>query len=35
MNFMEKLKARWRSSNSLLCVGLDPDMESGSHKGHE
>ncbi len=27
MNFMEKLKARWQSSNSLLCVGLDPDME--------
>jgi orotidine-5'-phosphate decarboxylase len=27
MNFMEKLKARWRSVDSLLCVGLDPDME--------
>ena len=27
MNFMEKLKARWQSANSLLCVGLDPDME--------
>ncbi|NLD35505.1 MAG: orotidine-5'-phosphate decarboxylase [Desulfatiglans sp.] len=27
MNFMEKLKTRWRSSNSLLCVGLDPDIE--------
>jgi orotidine-5'-phosphate decarboxylase len=27
MNFMEKLKARWQSANSLLCVGLDPDIE--------
>ncbi|NLA75429.1 MAG: orotidine-5'-phosphate decarboxylase [Deltaproteobacteria bacterium] len=27
MSFMEKLKSRWQSSNSLLCVGLDPDME--------
>jgi orotidine-5'-phosphate decarboxylase len=27
MNFMEKLKTRWQSANSLLCVGLDPDME--------
>jgi orotidine-5'-phosphate decarboxylase len=27
MNFMKKLKARWQSANSLLCVGLDPDME--------
>lgn len=25
MNFKEKLKKRWNSSNSLVCVGLDPD----------
>jgi orotidine-5'-phosphate decarboxylase len=25
MNFIAKLKARWSTSNSLLCVGLDPD----------
>ena len=25
MGFTEKLQARWQASNSLLCVGLDPD----------
>ena len=25
MGFNEKLRARWDASNSLLCVGLDPD----------
>ena len=25
MNFIAKLRAAWTSSNSLLCVGLDPD----------
>jgi orotidine-5'-phosphate decarboxylase len=25
MNFTSKLRAAWASSNSLLCVGLDPD----------
>jgi orotidine-5'-phosphate decarboxylase len=27
MKFTEKLSAAWTSNNSLLCVGLDPDME--------
>lgn len=26
MGFKEKLTARWHKSNSLLCVGLDPDI---------
>lgn len=26
MNFIEKLAAAWQSNNSLLCVGLDPDL---------
>lgn len=26
MNFIEKLKAIWAKNNSLLCVGLDPDV---------
>lgn len=26
MSFIEKLKARWKSQNSLVCVGLDPDL---------
>jgi orotidine-5'-phosphate decarboxylase len=26
MNFIDKLRARWTSSNSLVCVGLDPDL---------
>lgn len=26
MDFKKKLTARWDKSNSLLCVGLDPDM---------
>ncbi|MGV8923881.1 MAG: orotidine-5'-phosphate decarboxylase [Thermomonas sp.] len=25
MNFIEQLRARWHASNSLVCVGLDPD----------
>ena len=27
MTFIEKLKARWAQSQSLLCVGLDPDKD--------
>lgn len=27
MSFIETLHARWQSSNSLLCVGLDPDRQ--------
>ena len=26
MNFLEKLKAGWEINNSLVCVGLDPDL---------
>ena len=26
MNFINKLSAAWASNNSLLCVGLDPDV---------
>ncbi len=26
MNFIQKLEAQWAQSNSLLCVGLDPDL---------
>ncbi|MDF3035940.1 MAG: pyrF [Paucimonas sp.] len=26
MNFINKLSTAWQSSNSLLCVGLDPDI---------
>ena len=26
MGFTEKLRARWESANSLVCVGLDPDL---------
>lgn len=26
MNFIDKLKTRWRSNNTLVCVGLDPDL---------
>jgi orotidine-5'-phosphate decarboxylase len=26
MNFIAKLKRRWTTTNSLLCVGLDPDI---------
>ena len=25
--FNQKLEAAWRSNNSLLCVGLDPDLK--------
>jgi orotidine-5'-phosphate decarboxylase len=25
VNFIDKLRSRWRSADSLLCVGLDPD----------
>ncbi len=27
MNFRQKLEAAWAKSNSLLCIGLDPDPE--------
>ena len=27
MTFMEMLKSAWKKSGSLLCVGLDPDLE--------
>jgi len=27
MNFIEKLEQAWSSSNSLLCVGLDPNWQ--------
>jgi orotidine-5'-phosphate decarboxylase len=27
MTFLEKLEACWRKNDSLLCVGLDPDMD--------
>lgn len=27
MNFTEKLQNAWRDNNSLVCVGLDPDLE--------
>ena len=27
MNFINKLEAAWAANDSLLCVGLDPDME--------
>ena len=26
MNFIDKLSAAWTTNNSLLCVGLDPDV---------
>ena len=26
MNFIDKLEARWRRADSLLCVGFDPDL---------
>ena len=26
MRFIEKLAAAWRNNNSLICVGLDPDL---------
>ena len=26
MNFINKLSAAWASNDSLLCVGLDPDL---------
>ena len=25
MSFMQALRKRWSSSNSLVCVGLDPE----------
>ena len=25
--FVEKLRRRWAAQNTLLCVGLDPDLE--------
>ncbi len=27
MSFMEQIKKRWISNNTLLCVGLDPDLD--------
>ena len=27
MTFIEKLNAAWKTNNSLLCVGLDPDIK--------
>ena len=27
MHFHEALKANWKNKNSLICVGLDPDLE--------
>ena len=37
MSFFEKLKRSWKKADSLLCVGLDPDMERfpESIKGQE
>ena len=26
MNFINKLSAAWTANDSLLCVGLDPDL---------
>ena len=26
-NFVQKLAAAWKANNSLLCVGIDPDMQ--------
>lgn len=26
MRFLDKLRARWQTSGSMLCVGLDPDL---------
>jgi orotidine-5'-phosphate decarboxylase len=31
MTFIAKLSAAWKSSNSLLCVGLDPDIARFPH----
>lgn len=31
MTFIEMLTARWQSHNSLLCVGIDPDMTRMPH----
>ena len=28
MKFVEMLKARWGTADTLLCVGLDPDPAS-------
>ena len=27
MDFINKVQKMWEKNNSLLCVGLDPDME--------
>ena len=27
MNFYQKIKAQWAKNNSLICVGLDPDLD--------
>ena len=26
MTFIQSLRSAWQQSNSLLCVGLDPDL---------
>ena len=31
MNFINKLSAAWTANNSLLCVGLDPDVATLEH----
>jgi orotidine-5'-phosphate decarboxylase len=31
MTFMDKLRGAWRKRNSLLCVGLDPDVRRMPH----
>jgi len=38
MRFLEKLRQAWRTQNSLLCVGLDPDpskLPQGLSDGHK
>ena len=27
MTFIEKLNAAWRNNESMVCVGLDPDLK--------
>src|SRR5262245_55541951 len=38
MMCMEKLRARWRDGRTLLCVGLDPELErlpAAEHEGRD
>ncbi len=35
MKFMEMLRNAWRNSNSLVCVGLDPDLKKLPEKVRE